>query len=140
MSSIHLTSTSEDRDRAIVVELDKALRENPTNLAQRFFAQAAKIVDSPWSMAAEKDLGMPGAVGSKTPMSHFLNWYVANLHICARSDSGVAMAFQNVTNLLAPPQSLLKPALAARFLSAAWLRFAARNRESRLEAAARGAF
>jgi hypothetical protein len=122
------------------VELDKALRHGSQNLAQRFFAQAAKVVDSPWSIAAENDLRIPGVTGPKTAMSRFLNWYVAQLHIGARNDSRMAMAFQNVTNLLAPPQSLLKPRMAVCVLSRALSRRAARNRASRLEAAARGAF
>jgi hypothetical protein len=122
------------------VELDKALRHGSTNLARRFFAQIAKVVDSPWTMAAGNDLRMPGVAGPKTLMSRLLNWYVAELHAGAQSDTAMAMAFQNVTNLLAPPQSLLKPRLFARVLSEGFFRRAARNRESRLEATARGAF
>jgi len=122
------------------VELDKALRRGSKNLAQRFFAQAAKVVDSPWRMAAGNDLRMPGVAGPKSSMARLFNWYVSELHISARTDSCMAMAFQNVTNLLAPPQSLLRPRIAVRVLSQAWSRSAARNRDSRLDAAARGAF
>ena len=122
------------------VELDKALRHGSKNLAQRFFAQAAKVVDSPWRMAAGNDLRIPGVAGPKSSMVRFFNWYVSELHISARTDSCMAMAFQNVTNLAAPPQSLLKLQIAMRVLSRAWSRRTARNRASRLEAAARGAF
>jgi len=122
------------------VELNKALRANATNLPQRFFAQAAKVVDTAWTMTAQNDLRTLGGASSKNLMSRFLNWYVAELHVSAQNDTGLAMAFQKVTNLLAPPKSLLKPRLAARVLSKAFLRRAARNRESRLEATARGAF
>lgn len=122
------------------IELGRALRVGPTNLARRFFAQAAKVIDTAWSTAAGNDLRMPGVAGPKTPITRFLNWYVAQLHINARSDTTMAMAFQNVTNLLARPQSLLRPTLAARVLYAALSRHAARNRATRLDAAARGAF
>jgi 2-polyprenyl-6-methoxyphenol hydroxylase-like FAD-dependent oxidoreductase len=122
------------------VELDKALQHGSKNLAQRFFAQAAKVVDSPWSMAAGNDLRIPGVAGPKSSTTRFFNWYVSELHIGARTDSSMAMAFKNATNLLAPPQSLLKPQIAVRVLFQAWSRSAARNRASRLEAAARGAF
>jgi flavin-dependent dehydrogenase len=122
------------------IELDKTLRHGSKNLAQRFFAQAAKIVDSPWRMAAGNDLRIPGVAGPKTAMSRFLNWYVAQLHIGARNDSRMAMAFQNVMNILDPPEHLLAPQVAAHVLSGALSRRAARNRDSRLEAAARGAF
>jgi 2-polyprenyl-6-methoxyphenol hydroxylase-like FAD-dependent oxidoreductase len=121
------------------LELDKALRQGPKNLGRRFFAQVAKVVDSPWSIAAGKDLGMPGVIGPKTPMAHFLNWYITQLHISARTDSRIAMAFKNVSNLLAPPQSLLKPGIAARVLSGAVSRQAATNKASRL-GAPKGAF
>ena len=104
------------------VELGKALRVGPTNLARRFFAQAAKVVDTAWSTAAGNDLRMPGVVGPKSLLSRFLNWYMAGFHVSAQSDTELAMAFQNVTNLLAPPQSLLRPRLTARVLSEAFFR------------------
>ena len=59
---------------------------------------------------------MPGVAGPKRLMVRFLNWYVAKLHIGARNDPSLVTAFQNVTNLLAPPQSLLKPCVIARVL------------------------
>ena len=102
------------------VELDKALRAGSTNLARRFFAQTAKIVDVPWSIAAGGDLRMSETAGQRTLMVRFLNWYIARLHVGARSDASLALAFQNVSGLLAPPQSLFKPGVTARVLSAAF--------------------
>lgn len=122
------------------VELDKALRRDSRNLAQRFFKEAAKIVDAPWRMAAGNDLRMPEVAGPRTPMVRFLNWYVAQLHVGAQSDPRMVMAFQNVTNLLAPPQSLLEPRVFVRVLSAALARQTAMNRAVRLDAAGKGAF
>jgi len=100
-------------------ELDKALREGSRKLAQRFFARAAKIVDAPWSMAAGNDLRMPDVPGKRTVADHFLHWYLAKLNMAARYDKSAVIAFQKAQNLLAPPQSQLKPALMARVLSAA---------------------
>ena len=102
------------------LQLDKALQVGSTSLARRFFAQIATIVDVPWSVAATNDLRMPGVAGSRTPLVRFLNWYVAKLHLGARQDSSLAMAFQKVASLLVPPQSLLKPSVIARVLSAAF--------------------
>jgi flavin-dependent dehydrogenase len=102
------------------IELDKALHGDSTNLARRFFAQIARIVDVPWSIAAGNDLRMPGVTGSRSPITSFLNWYVAKVHLAAQYDSRVAMAFHKVASLLAPPQSLFKPSVVARVLSAAW--------------------
>ena len=122
------------------VELDKALRGNCSNLAEVFFAQTAKIVDAAWSIAAGNDLRMPGIAGPKSLLSRLLNWYVAELHVSAHSNPDVAVAFQSVANLVKPPASLLEVPLAMRVLSDAVSRRVAMNRESRLEAASRGAF
>ena len=102
------------------VELNKALHEGPRQLAQWFFARAAKIVDAPWSMAAGNDLRMPDVPGKRTAIGRFLNWYIAKLNMAARHDMSAVMAFQKAKNLLAPPQSLLKPSLMARVLSTAF--------------------
>jgi 2-polyprenyl-6-methoxyphenol hydroxylase-like FAD-dependent oxidoreductase len=98
------------------VELDKALRGGSTDLARRFFAQIARIVDVPWGTAAGNDLRMPGVTGRRTPMTRFFNWYVAKVHLAAQHDSSVAMAFHKVASLLVPPQSLFKPSVITRVL------------------------
>jgi hypothetical protein len=109
------------------VALDQALRRGATNLARRFFAQIAHIVDTPWSIAAGGDLRMPQVIGSRTPMVRFRNWYLAKLHVEARHDSRLVMAFLRVTNLLAPPSSLLRPSVVMRVLLAAPVQMAARQ-------------
>jgi 2-polyprenyl-6-methoxyphenol hydroxylase-like FAD-dependent oxidoreductase len=101
------------------VELDRALRERSRKFAENFFARAAKIVDAPWSMAAGNDLRMPDVPGKRTLIGRLLHWYLAKLNMAARYDMSAVMAFQRAKNLLAPPQSLLKPQLMARVLSAA---------------------
>jgi hypothetical protein len=101
------------------VELDKALREGSQKFAHSFFARAAKIVDAPWSMAAGNDLRMPDVPGKRTVVGHFLHWYLAKLNMAARYDKSAVIAFQKAKNLLAPPETLLKPWLVARVLSAA---------------------
>jgi 2-polyprenyl-6-methoxyphenol hydroxylase-like FAD-dependent oxidoreductase len=101
------------------VELDKALREGSQKFARSFFARAAKIVDAPWSMAAGNDLRMPDVPGKRKVMGRFLHWYLAKLNMAARYDRCAVIAFQKAKNLLAPPQSLLKPQLMARVLSTA---------------------
>ena len=108
-------------------ELNKALRLGSANLAPRFFARIAKIVDVPWSIAAGNDLRMSQVVGSRTPMVRFLNWYVARLHVGARDDSSLAMAFQKAASLLAGPSSLLRPSVIARVLLTAPVQTAARQ-------------
>ena len=122
------------------VELDRALRANCTNLAETFFEQASKVVDTAWSMTAGNDLRMPGVVGERSTISRLLNWYVGELHVSAQSDPTLVIAFQNVMNLLKDPQSLRDWSLARRVLYGAFVRRAATKKASRLEAAARAAF
>jgi 2-polyprenyl-6-methoxyphenol hydroxylase-like FAD-dependent oxidoreductase len=96
--------------------LDNALRESREHLAARFFRRAAKVVDGPWDVAVGADLRYPGTVGPRTRSGSILNWYLARLHRVARKDSVAALAFHRVTNLLDPPPSLLRPAVALRVL------------------------
>jgi hypothetical protein len=71
-------------------------------------------------MAAGNDLRMPDVPGKRTVVGRFLHWYLAKLNMAARYDMSAVMAFQKAKNLLAPPQSLLKPQLMARVLSTAF--------------------
>jgi 2-polyprenyl-6-methoxyphenol hydroxylase-like FAD-dependent oxidoreductase len=98
------------------VELDRILCEGSTNLARRFFARAAKVVDIPWSIAAGNDLRMPEATGPRSAMGNFINWYMAKLHKAAHHDPVPAWAFLQLTNLLVPPPSVLHPKVALRVL------------------------
>jgi hypothetical protein len=52
-------------------------------------------------------------------MDHVLHWYFGKLNMAAGHDRAAVLAFQKARNLLAPLQSLLKPALLGKALSAA---------------------
>jgi hypothetical protein len=45
-----------------------------------------------------------------------INWYLDRLHIAARHEPAVSVAFREVVNLTARPASLLRPAIATRVL------------------------
>jgi hypothetical protein len=47
-------------------------------------------------------------------MLRFINWYIAKLHVAATRDIALTTAFLRVANLMMPPQSLLRPAIAWR--------------------------
>ena len=98
--------------------LDGVLRENPRDLARRFFARAATIVDGPWSTAAANDLRMPEATGPRTRSVKLINSYMAKLHQAAHSDPVLSLAFHQVANLLAAPETVLHPRLMLRVLRA----------------------
>ena len=98
------------------VALQECLAEGTDRLAQRFFRRASKVVDIPWSIAVGNDLRFPEVAGPRSPMVRFINWYMSKLHVAARHDPVVALAFQKVANLMAPPPSVLHPAVALRVL------------------------
>jgi 2-polyprenyl-6-methoxyphenol hydroxylase-like FAD-dependent oxidoreductase len=119
------------------IALQETIAGSGVDLARRFFRRAAKVVDIPWSIAAGNDLRMPEAVGRRTAAVRLINWYVSKLHKAAHSDPAPALAFHRVSNLLAPPSSILSPGIAARVL---WrnLAPAAENPQTRTARAAAG--
>jgi hypothetical protein len=82
----------------------------------RFFRAVKGIIDSPWQIATGGDLAFPGVEGPRPAMVRFVNRYLARLHAAAEHDANLSIAFIRVTNLLAPPPSLLRPSVALRVL------------------------
>ena len=97
-------------------QLDRILGARPEVLFRPFFERVAKVVDNPWSIAVGNDLRMPEAVGPRNAGVNFVNWYMARLHRAAHRDSELSKSFHLVSNLLAPPPSVMHPRLAARVL------------------------
>jgi flavin-dependent dehydrogenase len=95
------------------VALDDELRSVRTNkpLYLRFFAAASRLVDIPWSIAVGNDLRMPETTGKRTPAVRFINWYVSKLHRAGHRDIACSLAFHRVANLMAPPESLMRPSI-----------------------------
>jgi 2-polyprenyl-6-methoxyphenol hydroxylase-like FAD-dependent oxidoreductase len=89
--------------------LDECLAQGEGKLAARFFKQAGKIIDIPWSTAVGNDLRFPEIEGPRSAMTKFINWYVGKLHHAAHHDAEVSVAFLKVVNLLAPPPSIMHP-------------------------------
>jgi 2-polyprenyl-6-methoxyphenol hydroxylase-like FAD-dependent oxidoreductase len=96
--------------------LQGELAKGTEQLAQRFFNAAAAVVDIPWQIAAGNDLNNPRIEGRRTAQMRFVNWYLSKLFPVAQRDPAVARAFLKVTNLMAPPTSLMSPAVALRVL------------------------
>jgi 2-polyprenyl-6-methoxyphenol hydroxylase-like FAD-dependent oxidoreductase len=91
--------------------LGACLAQGEAKLASRFFKQASKIIDIPWSTAVGNDLRFPEIEGPRTAMTKFINWYVGKLHHAAHHDAEVSVAFLKVVNLLAPPPSIMAPGI-----------------------------
>ena len=98
--------------------LRRCLAEGERDLARRFFAAAAAVIDTPWRMAVGADLGHRGVTGARSPAVLFVNWYIEKLYKAGQSDARVARAFLDVANLVAPPSALFRPATVARVLRA----------------------
>ena len=99
------------------MELKATLEQGSSNLAERFFKKAGRVVDSPWTIAAGNDLRMPEATGKRSAGLSFINWYMSKLHKTAHHDAAASLAFHRVANLVAPPQSVFSPAVALRVMS-----------------------
>jgi 2-polyprenyl-6-methoxyphenol hydroxylase-like FAD-dependent oxidoreductase len=83
-------------------------------LARRFFRGAAKLIDTPWMIAAGSDLRFPEA-GSVLPLKgRLLNRYLGRVYRAAEQDSVVAATFLRVINLVDGPERLLAPGVVAR--------------------------
>ena len=96
--------------------LRDSLREGDADLARRFFAGAATAIDTPWDIAVGNDLRHPQVAGPRPAKVKFINWYIGKLHMAARHDAVLGNAFLQVANLLAPPPSLLHPAIVMRVI------------------------
>lgn len=96
--------------------LQECLAQGSANLAQRFFKGVSPVVDGPWQVAVGNDLQLPHVEGARTRMDRFINWYIGKLHIAARTDAAISVAFLRVVNMMAPATDLLKPAMALRIL------------------------
>jgi 2-polyprenyl-6-methoxyphenol hydroxylase-like FAD-dependent oxidoreductase len=102
--------------QAMELENALALGKRDVELAKAFFRRAAKVVDTPWSIAVGNDLRIPETVGRRTAGVKFINWYISKLHKAAHTDPVPALAFHRVGNLLASPPSIMHPRIAARVL------------------------
>jgi 2-polyprenyl-6-methoxyphenol hydroxylase-like FAD-dependent oxidoreductase len=75
----------------------------------RFYGRAAKVIDTPWQMAAGGDFGYPEVTGKKAPGTDFINRYMGRVFAASTADRYVCRKLVEVANLLAPPTALFAP-------------------------------
>jgi 2-polyprenyl-6-methoxyphenol hydroxylase-like FAD-dependent oxidoreductase len=92
-------------------------RGNSTDLVERFYKAASKVIDIPWGIAVGNDLKMPQARGKRTLVGRLLGWYIGKLHKLGHRDAQASVAFLRVAQLLDEPSALLQPKLALRVLT-----------------------
>lgn len=88
--------------------------EGLTFLGPRFFKRAARVIDTPWTMAVGSDFAFDGVTGPRPPGTSLVNWYLDHVHDAASTNHAVCRRFFDVANLLAPPTALFHPAVVAR--------------------------
>lgn len=101
------------------VALGSVLESGEPSVGKRFFRQAARIIDTPWTTAVGNDLRMPEVTGPRTAVGTLINAYMARLHRAAHRDATLAITFMRVANLLEHPARLFAPGIVARVLRGA---------------------
>ncbi len=97
--------------------LDRCLAAGDRELAPRFFRETARIVASPWAIATGEDYRYPQVAGRRPAGFAILSRYMERVHRAASRDPVVLRRFFEVASLLAPPPSVLAPAIAWRVLT-----------------------
>lgn len=94
----------------------ECLLRGEQRLARRFLRAAGKIIDQAWEMAVGGDLALPEVPGHRSVVLRVSNAYAELILRAAEHDPIVAAAFSDVSDLVAPPQLILRPAFAWRVL------------------------
>ncbi|WP_177319607.1 squalene monooxygenase [Actinoplanes philippinensis] len=102
--------------QGITVAALQALALARTAGAGRWFTGAARLVDSPWSMATATDLRFPEVEGRRRAVDRPLDAYLRRYRAAAVHDTDLGAAFLRVSNMLAGPGHLLAPGRVLRVL------------------------
>jgi len=98
------------------VELRRCLAHGRPGLTRRALKAITKVVDLAWSQAVGGDLALPEVAGHRSWDVRLTNAYIDRLLRTCEHDPVVATAFSDVSDLLAPPQHILRPAVLWRVL------------------------
>jgi 2-polyprenyl-6-methoxyphenol hydroxylase-like FAD-dependent oxidoreductase len=97
--------------------LERCLRrDRDEGLALRFFAEAAKPIDTAWQMAVGEDFRFRGVTGPRPRGLELGNRYIGMVHRAVTRDPQVYSRFLRVLNLLDPPVTLFRPGTMLRVL------------------------
>jgi 2-polyprenyl-6-methoxyphenol hydroxylase-like FAD-dependent oxidoreductase len=97
--------------------LDECLTKGMDGLSRRFFRQAGRIIDTPWTILTSEDFRFP-QVDSPRPVGfRFVSRYLDRVHAVASFDPVVCKRFFMVANLLARPASLMTPGIVWRVMT-----------------------
>ncbi|WP_344979837.1 FAD-dependent oxidoreductase [Streptosporangium fragile] len=91
-----------------------SLRGGVDDLARRYFAAVARVLDPAWQLSTGADLALREAKEARPLRVRALNAYVRRLQRVAARDPRVAVAFSRVSGLLDPPSALMRPGVVWR--------------------------
>jgi 2-polyprenyl-6-methoxyphenol hydroxylase-like FAD-dependent oxidoreductase len=98
------------------IELRRCLTQGDRRLANRFFRAAGKVVAPAWEMAVGGDLALPEVEGHRPFRLRLTNAYMDRVLQVAEHDPVVASVFNDVADLLVPPQNIMLPRVLWRVL------------------------
>jgi 2-polyprenyl-6-methoxyphenol hydroxylase-like FAD-dependent oxidoreductase len=96
--------------------LARCLEQGTHGLWRRYFREAARLIDVPWSMAAAADLQWEGVAGERSPLAPVVSSYLSRVMRAAARDRTAALALYRVMHLIDSPTALCSPSLLARVL------------------------
>jgi 2-polyprenyl-6-methoxyphenol hydroxylase-like FAD-dependent oxidoreductase len=101
---------------AEALALRDCIAQGREDLPRRFYARAARLIDTPWQIAVGGDLRFDHVKGVRTRKTNFINAYIGKVLRAAEKDPMVGQAFLRVANLMAAPPTLFAPSILARVL------------------------
>lgn len=104
--------------RALLARDPRKRVRDADGLPRRFFRAAAKVVDTPWLLAAGGDLRFPEAEGRRGPADGLLDRYLTRYRAAASADPVLGRTFLSVAHMLQPPARLMSPGHVLRVLRA----------------------
>ncbi len=110
----------------------RARGDDLRGLSDRFRKKVAKVVDIPWQLATGEDFRYAEVTGARPLGTGLVNWYTGKVHEAAARDAFITERFYRVVHLMAPPTSLLHPAVMGRLLMGARSRRGAAVKDARM--------
>jgi 2-polyprenyl-6-methoxyphenol hydroxylase-like FAD-dependent oxidoreductase len=86
--------------------------------ARAYYRAAAKVISTPWQMAAGGDFVFPETTGQRPFAIDLLNRYIRHVMLATHTSAPVYRVMLDVQHMLAPPAAVLRPPTVARALLA----------------------
>jgi len=88
----------------------------PRGFSRRYQQALARESNAPWTVSTTEDMRFPEVQGTRPFGTGFVLWYTKRLQEVATVDPGIAYAFYQVANMVAPASELMKPSVLFKVL------------------------